>query len=225
MSVNNFRDASDILFLNYKSQDLIKAESIYELQEHLSFTSFSRSKKFKLARLVIINNIEKLTRVAENKLLKILEEPPESSVIIMTTSRQSLISKTILSRCVKWHLSPPTVGESLDILKKFCNKINVKAEEQQLLKILKENSLSPGTSINIIIKYQLQENPAISRIMEIIKSHNCPDMLELSKLTGSNDKLNQVTKLTDLLELALNRAYRESIGIRIKDSSFFSFLV
>ena len=39
----------DILFLNYKSQDLIKAESIYELQEHLSFTSFSRIKKFKLA--------------------------------------------------------------------------------------------------------------------------------------------------------------------------------
>lgn len=50
-------------------------------------------------RLIIINNIEKATTEATNALLKILEEPPAHTFIILTTSNLHQILPTITSRC------------------------------------------------------------------------------------------------------------------------------
>ncbi|MEL3906326.1 MAG: hypothetical protein P1P65_04770 [Treponema sp.] len=49
-------------------------------------------------KVLIIENADKLQESARNALLKVLEEPPEYAVFILTTSRRSAIMPTILSR-------------------------------------------------------------------------------------------------------------------------------
>jgi len=53
------------------------------------------------AKVIKINCAEKLNDEAQNYLLKILEEPPKNSHIIMLSSRPFKLKKTILSRLVK----------------------------------------------------------------------------------------------------------------------------
>jgi len=50
-------------------------------------------------RLIVIKEIEKATLEASNALLKILEEPPSTTYIVLTTSNTNKIIPTILSRC------------------------------------------------------------------------------------------------------------------------------
>ena len=53
------------------------------------------------AKIIKINCAEKLNEEAQNYLLKILEEPPKNSHIIMLSSRPYRLKKTILSRLVR----------------------------------------------------------------------------------------------------------------------------
>jgi len=53
------------------------------------------------AKVIKINCAEKLNDEAQNYLLKILEEPPKNSHIIMLSSRPFKLKKTILSRLLK----------------------------------------------------------------------------------------------------------------------------
>lgn len=53
------------------------------------------------AKVIKINCAEKLNEEAQNYLLKILEEPPKNSYIIMLSSRPYRLKKTILSRLIR----------------------------------------------------------------------------------------------------------------------------
>jgi len=50
-------------------------------------------------KATILKNAENLTVEAQNALLKVLEEPPPNTLIILTISNQDLLLPTILSRC------------------------------------------------------------------------------------------------------------------------------
>ncbi len=51
------------------------------------------------SRVFIISNIERITQEAANSRLKLLEEPPERTVLCLTTSFPSRVLKTVISRC------------------------------------------------------------------------------------------------------------------------------
>lgn len=50
-------------------------------------------------KLIVLLNIENMTLDSANCLLKILEEPPESNIIILQSKRKEKILPTIISRC------------------------------------------------------------------------------------------------------------------------------
>ncbi len=52
-------------------------------------------------KVIYIKNLDKSTESAQNKILKILEEPPKRVIFVITTSKTSAILPTILSRCNK----------------------------------------------------------------------------------------------------------------------------
>lgn len=74
--------------------------SIERSREIINFLSQKPTLKGK--RAVLIENFEYMSRNAANSILKILEEPPQDSVIILTTTRFSSILPTIRSRCLKF---------------------------------------------------------------------------------------------------------------------------
>lgn len=73
----------------------ISISEIRNLKSHIFQKPFSLPYKY-----VIIEDSQKLTQEAQNALLKILEEPPKSAIIILEASDKFSLLPTILSRVV-----------------------------------------------------------------------------------------------------------------------------
>ncbi|MFH2059060.1 MAG: DNA polymerase III subunit delta' [Pseudomonadota bacterium] len=59
-------------------------------------------------RIVIIVDADLMNTQAQNALLKLLEEPPEKTMFILTAQKESLLLPTIISRCRKIRFKPLT---------------------------------------------------------------------------------------------------------------------
>ena len=82
----------------------IRIDSIREAIKFLSLKSFRLKKK-----IVLVKGGQLLGPDAAGAFLKILEEPPKNSLIVICTSRLEGLLPTIISRCRKVYL-PATVG-------------------------------------------------------------------------------------------------------------------
>jgi len=96
--------------------EAIKIEDIRQLQREINLKPYEAKTK-----IFIIDNAHQLTREAANALLKVLEEPPSRSVIILVTAKPALLFKTIISRCQILKFSPLPRIELKQILKKEYN--------------------------------------------------------------------------------------------------------
>ena len=72
----------------------IKIDNIRQLQREISFKPYEGKMK-----VFIINQAHRLNAESSNALLKILEEPPKNSLIILVSGKPALLFKTITSRC------------------------------------------------------------------------------------------------------------------------------
>lgn len=82
-------------------ENSIKIEQIRLMQSKVAEKPIISNKK-----VYIINDSEKMTKEAQNCLLKTLEEPPEYTTIILITSNESQILNTVKSRCTKINFNP-----------------------------------------------------------------------------------------------------------------------
>jgi DNA polymerase-3 subunit delta' len=89
----------------------IKIEYIRSLQKEISLRPYEAKRK-----IFIIDNAHNLTPEASNALLKILEEPPGSSLIILISDKPSLLFKTVISRCKVLKFFPLVRLELMQIL-------------------------------------------------------------------------------------------------------------
>ncbi len=93
--------------------DSIKIEYIRQMQKEISLRAYEGRKK-----VFIIDNAHNLTADAANSLLKILEEPPSGTVIILISAKPALLFKTITSRCKVMKFYPLGRAKLEDSLKK-----------------------------------------------------------------------------------------------------------
>lgn len=97
--------------------NLSEGESKIYIDDIRKLKSFFRFKPYVGPyKLAIIDDAHCLTEEAANALLKILEEPPEFSVIILVSSIPGLMPTTIVSRCEKIRFNEATQKETVDYL-------------------------------------------------------------------------------------------------------------
>ena len=102
----------DIQIIDETEEKSIKTETIKEMIKAVYEKPIASSKK-----VYIINDSQKMTKEAQNSLLKTLEEPPEYVVIILITENENLLLNTIKSRCTKIKFNSLTDNEIIKILK------------------------------------------------------------------------------------------------------------
>jgi DNA polymerase III subunit delta' len=88
-----------------KDAKSISIESIRTLQKFLQLKTIGTTP---IRRVVIIEHAGIMTVEAQNAFLKLLEEPPTDTVIILTADNQRALLPTILSRTQVLSLYPPT---------------------------------------------------------------------------------------------------------------------
>ncbi len=72
-------------------------------------------------RVFIIDSADTMNERSQNALLKVLEEPPGSTVFILIVETKAALLETILSRCVLLTLSPPETEVALEFIEKNHN--------------------------------------------------------------------------------------------------------
>ncbi len=92
LKINNHQHPDVHMILDEEPQ--IKIEVIRQLQKEINLKAYEGEFK-----VFIIDNAHTLTSEASNSLLKILEEPPKKSLIILITDKPNLLFKTVISRC------------------------------------------------------------------------------------------------------------------------------
>lgn len=81
-------------------QGEIRVDDAQEIVKTLSLKSYEGGYK-----IMIVWMADKLNTSAANKLLKLLEEPPEKTLFLLITENEEAIINTILSRCQKIHFN------------------------------------------------------------------------------------------------------------------------
>ncbi len=109
-------------------QGIINVEEVIKIQKKISLKSHSGGNK-----VLIIWGAEKLNPQASNKLLKIIEEPPEKSYFILVTEKSSVLLPTLISRCQKIKLPPIEVEE----IEKALKKLNMNSNLTEIIKFSK----------------------------------------------------------------------------------------
>src|SRR4029078_9290050 len=85
---------------------VLRVEQMRQIEKEANFRPFEGK-----ARVFLIDEADKLNDASANALLKVLEEPPKTSHLILITARPAMLLPTILSRCQTIRFSPLTPDE------------------------------------------------------------------------------------------------------------------
>jgi DNA polymerase-3 subunit delta' len=129
----------DVLFLEPEGpSQLILKPAIMQLQRELAFRPFEGKH-----RVCILTTADRMAPEISNTLLKILEEPPRRTVIILLANSARSILPTILSRCQQIHFNPLPSSS----LTRWLIEEKGLHEEAHLLAALSEGS--PGKALTL----------------------------------------------------------------------------
>jgi len=92
----------------------IKIEQIRRLKREIGYKPYEGKKK-----VWIVQKADRLTLEASNSLLKVLEEPPSDSVLILISQSQRKLLPTILSRCEVIRFLPLSSKEIESLTSKY----------------------------------------------------------------------------------------------------------
>ncbi len=155
-------------------------------------------------KAVIIETHEGITPEAQNALLKILEEPPANTIIIITTANRELMLPTIMSRC------------------------KVIALQEKEIQLTKDDLLKFHDDLDLLLNGKIGDKLKIAQ--DIAKNkENTPMWLEKMSVFVKNElahKNNDVKYLAFLIEL--QKTYKDIISTNVNqrtalENLFLSF--
>lgn len=169
------RNHADVLFYPQKSESINVEEMLNLIEEANTLPYEGDSKVF------ILNNFENTNVLAQNKLLKTLEEPPKNVYFVLNIKNEAKVLPTILSRCQKLYLP--------------------QYDKAEIEAFMKDYKLNPQQSNDIIAFC----DGAINRAKEFLEKENFFDILEIvfavwNELRYSSSALKYASKLYDLKE-------------------------
>ncbi len=167
---------------------VLRVEQMRQIEVEANFRPFEGK-----ARVFLIDDADKLNDASSNALLKVLEEPPATSHIILITARPAMLLPTILSRCQAIRFSPLSVEEI----------------EQHLL----SNKLAAGGEARLLARCASGSiGRALKEDVESYKGHR-ETMLQVLRALAVT---GEVTKLLRGAEAMNEARYKEDYEFRLE---------
>lgn len=91
-----------------------KSLGIAEIRELQRYLTLRADNTAEYSRFVLVSDAEDLTVEAQNSLLKLLEELPDKTILILVTTDASRLLPTINSRCFHINVLPVTSGQATE---------------------------------------------------------------------------------------------------------------
>ena len=171
---------TDIRYIKHEKPNII---SVSEVREQLVKDTATRPFNSKY-KIYIIDEANKLTKEAQNAILKTIEEPPSYVIIILLSDNMEVFLDTIKSRCVK--LNMEYIKDDV-ILKYLKNKYDLDDDFLYSLATYARGNI--GKAIDI---YENPEKRLLYmenlRILREIKKSKMSEIIEFSKFLKNREK-------------------------------------
>ena len=227
--LNNCKSCIEFQTQNHPDFDIIepdgnsiKIEQIRTMQKKIQEKPIISNKK-----VYIINNSDKMTKEAQNCLLKTLEEPPEFAIIILIGSNESLFLDTIKSRCIILHFEQIESVELKQFLEKNYQMNNL---NDDVLNIFQG---SIGKAIDL--KDRISEYEQIEKLVKELNQKDLIDIMGMAKIIyESKEEIYLVLEYINVILLDLakeNPKYTKCIEIventkeRLKNNANFDMCI
>ncbi|NTW71027.1 MAG: DNA polymerase III subunit delta' [Eubacteriaceae bacterium] len=166
----------------------IKIQQIRDMQKSMMIKPYEGDKK-----VYLVNSCESMGVPAQNSLLKILEEPSGSTMVILVANSKKSILPTILSRCQILNFNPLAKASFVTIM---TDEYGTDADEADLLFQLTQGRIDEAGKM---IRYPEKKNEyrIIEEHLDLLRKGNVEKIFDITKM--AKEKGIDDIKLTDYL--------------------------
>ena len=150
-------------------------------------------------KILIFNLADDMNENAQNALLKTLEEPYPSSLILLLSENPGHLLPTILSRCQKTHLLPPSSEEFIKALQQKHPELT----DADLKELGFLSNRIVGAAEKILQQDGLNFYHELNQLLDTKTSLNSAMLLSFSERATGNDELFQIIKESLLMNVHL----------------------
>ena len=183
---------------------VLRVEQMRQIEKEANFRPFEGK-----ARVFLIDEADKLNDASANALLKVLEEPPRTSHLILITARPAMLLPTILSRCQMIRFSPLTPAEIETHLTK--NKL-VDAKTARLRARAAGGSMGRALSGDLVT-FTSQRKAMIKVLNALVLSDDRAQLLRSAEQLNEAQYKDEFEERLDVLETLIRDAWMLSLGV------------
>jgi DNA polymerase-3 subunit delta' len=182
---------------------VLRVEQMRQIEKEANFRPFEGK-----ARVFLIDEADKLNDASANALLKVLEEPPRTSHLILITARPAMLLPTILSRCQMIRFSPLTPAEIETHLTK--NKL---ADNKTARLRARAAGGSIGRALaNDLVTFTSQRKAMLKVLNALVISQDRAQLLGAAEQLNEAQYKDEFEERLDVLETLIRDAWMLSLG-------------
>ncbi len=155
-------------------------------------------------RVVIVDAADEMNVNAANALLKLLEEPPARTTILLVSHQPSRLLPTIRSRCRTLRLSPLSAADMAEAM----TQAGAQVEPAQALALAELSSGSVGAAIRLLALNGLALYSDLMAVLGSLPRLDRSRAVALADKVAARGKEDQLDLLLNLLDIALARLAR-----------------
>ncbi|HJU92813.1 MAG TPA: DNA polymerase III subunit delta' [Pyrinomonadaceae bacterium] len=183
---------------------VLRVEQMRQIEKEANFRPFEGK-----ARVFLIDEADKLNDASANALLKVLEEPPKTSHLILITARPAMLLPTILSRCQMIRFSPLSPDEIESHLVK--NKL-VDAKTARLRARAAGGSMGRALSGDLVT-FTSQRKAMLKVLNALAISEDRAELLRSAEQLNEAQYKEEFEERLDVLETLIRDAWMLSLGV------------
>ena len=183
---------------------VLRVEQMRQIEKEANFRPFEGK-----ARVFLIDEADKLNDASANALLKVLEEPPKTSHLILITARPAMLLPTILSRCQMIRFSPLRPAE----IESYLTKNNLVDSKTARLRARASGGSMGRALSNDLVTFTSQRKAMLKVLNALVLSDDRAQLLRSAEQLNEAQYKDEFEERLDVLETLIRDAWMLSLGV------------
>ena len=183
---------------------VLRVEQMRQIEKEANYRPFEGK-----ARVFLIDEADKLNDASANALLKVLEEPPRTSHLILITARPAMLLPTILSRCQMIRFSPMTPAE----IETHLTKNNLVDTKTARLRARAAGGSMGRALSGDLVTFTSQRKAMLKVLHALVVSDDRAQLLRSAEQLNEAQYKEEFEERLDVLETLIRDAWMLSLGV------------